>query len=224
MLDRQFVATVLHSALCNPPVIDHTASLVEDALRNEIPGDLVECGVFAGAHPAVMARVLMDAGVTSRMVHLFDSFKGIPYASKGDGHDVTAMLGPIRDGRLKSTGVSSCAIGTVKKNMQKWGIDPSLLVYHEGWFQNTLPVDAPGIDSIALLRLDGDLYESTKVCLDHLYPKLSYGGWCVIDDYALEGCRRAVHEYLSGIGEQPEITKVPGEWSVVYWQKRAAGG
>lgn len=224
MLDRQFVYAVLQAALGSERSIENTEAAVRNVLRSKIPGDLVECGVFAGAHPAVMARLLMDAGVTTRKVHLFDSFKGIPFPSKEDKGDVTKMLGPGRDGRLKSTGVSKCSIDTVRRNMNRLGINPALLVYHEGWFQKTMAAEAQSIDQIAVLRLDADLYESTKICLHQLYPKLSIGGWCIVDDYGLDGCRHAVDEYLSIIGEQPEIIKVPGEWSVVYWKKIAAGG
>jgi O-methyltransferase len=81
--------------------------------------------------------------------------------------------------------------------MEEWSIDPGQLVYHKGWFQNTLPTDAPQLfdRGIALLRLDGDLYESTKVCLRYLHPLVAEGGYVIVDDYALTGCRKAVTEY-----------------------------
>ncbi len=219
VMDEPFIRTVLRRALCNPHTAANTAQLAERVLDENIPGDLVECGVFAGTQPAIMARALMDRGIKHRRVHLWDSFEGIPYASEEDGDMVTGMLGPRRDGQLASTGVSRCSIHDVKANMRDWGIDPELLVYHRGWFQHTMPFQARDIGRIALLRLDADLYHSTMVALQYLYRKLSPGGYCIIDDYGLDGCRRAVTEYMEAIGEEPEIQRIPGEWSVVYWRR-----
>jgi len=78
--------------------------------------------------------------------------------------------------------------------MREWCIDPEILVYHPGWFADTIPTAEIG--EIALLRLDGDLYESTRICVEHLYPKLSVGGWVIVDDWNLDGARKAVQELL----------------------------
>src|SRR5476649_1898521 len=103
--------------------------------------------------------------------------------------------------------------------MIHWQIDPSHFVYHKGWFQNTIPVKAGAIRSISFLRLDGDLYESTKVCLEYLYPKMSKGGYIVIDDFgSLEGCKKAVLEYLAEYDLNPTIIEIPGGQGPVYWQ------
>jgi hypothetical protein len=104
----------------------------------------------------------------------------------------------------------------VKENLFHWHLPADLFVFHEGWFQDTIPKVVMG--PIALLRLDGDLYESTKVCLEGLYPKVSKGGWVIVDDYALTGCRKAVHEYLDRIGLSPKIIPVEGGGGPVFWQ------
>ena len=85
-------------------------------------------------------------------------------------------------------------ITDVQRNMQNWGIPDDLLVYHPGWFADTLP--GCEIGPIALLRLDADLYSSTKTCLQYLYSKVSKGGWVIVDDFPLSGCRRALHEVV----------------------------
>lgn len=82
--------------------------------------------------------------------------------------------------------------------MREWGVPEDFLVWHPGWFQDTVP--GANIDQIALLRLDGDLYESTLVCLQHLYPRVVSGGWVIVDDYGLPGCREAVNQFL---GSEP---------------------
>jgi len=162
-------------------------SLYSGIWESQIPGDVVECGVFGGAHAAVMALALRghwgSIGYPSngRRVHLFDSFEGIPAAGEHD----TNWTHPA--------GTSACSLEDVKRNMKQWGIDESLLVYHPGWFHETVAsMQAP----IALLRLDADLYESTRVCLEHLYPLVSPGGWVIVDDFALPGCRKAVDDYM----------------------------
>lgn len=195
---------VARRALCNLPTIFATYWDTRACLSAGILGDLVECGVFAGAQPAVMARACLDANALDRRVHLFDSFVGIPHAGPKD-IEIRKCIGDAGDGRLISSGVSAYSLEDVQQNMAEWGIPPEMLAYHPGWFQETMPTAA--ISAIALLRLDGDLYESTLVCLRHLYPKLSMGGWCIIDDYALDGCQAAVREYLGGL---------PGP---LYWQK-----
>lgn len=167
-----------------------------------IPGDFVECGVFAGVQCAAMAKACIDAGQRDRRIHMFDSFAGIPKAGPND--DALAEL--LGRGRIdESSGVSVCTEEQVMQHMGEWGIPPEMLVYHKGWFHETVPsFNQP----IALLRLDGDLYESTKVCMRYLYPQLSRGGVCIIDDYSLDGCKKAVDEYFGG--------GVPGP---VYWCK-----
>lgn len=166
------------------------------ALHHGIPGDFVECGVYAGAQSALMARAIMDyeakttvANVLPRRVHLFDSFAGIPAPGPHD-IDLAANKG----------GESACSIEDVQKNMKEWGIPNELLVYHPGLFSSSVPMVKRGsscdpryIEKIAVLRLDGDLYESTRDCLP-LLDLVSPGGYVIIDDHNLDGCRKALHE------------------------------
>ena len=205
-------------ALSTFNTILYSYMIAEDAIKNNVAGDFVECGVFAGTQVAAMARAAMNHSQSNRKIHLFDSFEGIPKAGVKDDHTITDLIGK-GDGELISTGVSVCSIEQVKSNMRSWRIDPSILVYHKGWFQNTVPDASKEIGSIAVLRLDGDLYESTKVCLEHLYSKVSKGGYVIIDDYALNGCKLAVNEFLESVGEKPNITAIIGGLGPVYFQK-----
>jgi len=180
-------------------LVQSTYSLAKALIEENIPGDFVECGVYAGSHPAAMAKAIMESGQVGRKVHLFDSFRGIPMAGPKDrdwnaGDPEGRPFGKPGVAERISSGISICTCATVVSNMDAWGIDQSILVYHKGWFHDTVSVS--GIDQIALLRLDGDLYESTRVCLEHLYPKVVSGGWCICDDWTLDGCREAVMPYL----------------------------
>lgn len=188
-----------------------TYYLALSLMHERIPGDFVECGVYAGAHPAAMALAIHQTGEWERRIHLFDSFEGIPLSGPRDhdwhkGFPESRFDGDPAVAVRKSSGISSYSLEAVKSNMAQWGIDPGLLVYHAGWFHDTVPTAEIG--QIALLRLDGDLYESTKVCMEHLYPKVVPGGWVICDDFTLDGCREAVMPYLT----DPESCPV-------YWRK-----
>ena len=161
------------------PTLYFSYEAAETVILEGHKGDFVECGVFAGAQCAAMALACQAYG-DNRKIHLFDSFEGIPDA------------GPQDDARLSGQSVSS--LENTQKFMALWGIENKRLVYHKGWFKDTLPKTS--IPRIAILRLDADLYASTKICLDCLYPSLVEGGYLIIDDYALDGCRMAVHEYF----------------------------
>jgi hypothetical protein len=143
-----------------------------------------------------MALAILDANVnqwTGKRVHLFDSFAGVP---SGGPHD---------EGWTHPEGVSACSRVQVEEYMRAWKIPIELLQFYEGLFEHTLPmaVGTALVGSIAVLRLDGDLYESTKVCLEHLYPLVSVGGWVIVDDWNLPGCRKAVDEYFGGAPPAP---------------------
>lgn len=169
---------IAQRALSSAHTVQASHDIAAAAIRAGVPGDFVECGVFAGSQAAAMA---LAARGTGRKVHLFDSFTGIP-------------AGGTRD--LEWThpeGTSACSMAAVKAHMREWGIADEDTVYHPGLF-------APGmgseIERIAVLRLDGDLYESTRICLEALYPKLAVGGWLIVDDFALSGARAACDEYF----------------------------
>jgi hypothetical protein len=182
-----------------------TYTLAKSLIEEDIPGDFVECGTYAGAHCAAMARAILDT--SSRVlkwiprVHLFDSFEGIPAATQEDG-DWLRAGNPV--------GMTACPLSVAQDFMQRCGIPSELLVWHPGWFKDTLPVC--GIERIALLRLDCDLYESTRIALEHLYPKVVYGGWIIHDDFVLDGSRKAVLPYIG-------INSSGLTWRPVYWRK-----
>lgn len=212
------------SAYSTLATVHSSYKIALNCVINNIPGDFVECGVANGTQIAAMAYAAQSCS-SKKKIHLFDSFEGIPLAGPND--DQQPGIGVIThstqvshlDELLVSSGVSICSVENVQKNMFRWGIDSKNLVYHKGWFQYTLPVKAPLIKKICFLRLDGDLYESTKVCLEFLYPKVSKGGYIVVDDYSsLSGCRKAVMEYLEAHNLSPVIVLIPGGQGPVYWQ------
>lgn len=187
-----------------------------------IPGHIVECGVFAGGQVISMWRGVTSAPGPLRHYHLFDSFRGIPHAGPEDTDNIdNTLFSHGKDGALISSGISSCSAAAVHANLINRGMPDDVFTLHEGWFQQTIPaftcsLTASDSARIALLRLDGDLYESTKACwglLDLVNP----GGIVIIDDYALRGCHKAIHDYLKAIDYNPEIIPIPGGGGPVYW-------
>jgi O-methyltransferase len=173
-----------------------------------IEGSFVECGTWKGGAVGLMVLANLEHGAGRRHLHLFDSFEGIPEPDAVvDGERAVkevASVGGKAEGKLavveRFYETHAGGVGTLEANRNllenEIGYDSSFLHYHKGWFQETLPRDAAGIGGIAILRLDGDWYDSTKVCLEHLYGKVVPGGFVVVDDYGYyEGCRMAVDEF-----------------------------
>jgi len=189
--------------------LDTLDACVRTVIREGVPGDLIETGVWRGGACILMKAVLTAMGDTSRTVWVADSFRGLP---KPDAGTYPADAGDTL--WMDSLGVS---VETVKRNFRKYGLLDDRVRFLEGWFKDTLP-SAP-IDRLALMRLDGDLYESTIQALTALYPKLSIGGFCLIDDYgAIPACAKAVHDFRDrhGITEPLEMPQNPGP---AHWRR-----
>ncbi|WP_442791843.1 TylF/MycF/NovP-related O-methyltransferase [Mycolicibacterium sp. ND9-15] len=182
---------------------------VETVLDEDVPGDLIECGVWRGGACILMRAVLAAYGDDTRCVWLADSFAGLP---RPDSANFKADKGIRLDLAKGILGVSETE---VRANFQRYGLLDDQVRFLPGWFKDTLH-DAP-INRIAVLRLDGDLYESTIQALDALYPRLSPGGFCIVDDYSVKACRQAVTDYRAKYGVSAEIVDI--DWTGVLWRK-----
>jgi len=183
---------------------------VETALRDGIPGDLIETGVWRGGACIFMRAVLAAHGVADRKVYVADSFAGVP---KPD-----AARFPLDQGdTLHRAAMLAVSQAEVEDNFRKYDLLDDQVVFLPGWFKDTLP-SAP-LERLAVLRMDGDLYGSTMEALTSLYPRLSPGGFCIIDDYNWPGCRQAVDDYAAqhGIAFQRNTGDLAGQ----YWRKAA---
>ncbi|OBK41031.1 macrocin O-methyltransferase [Mycobacterium sp. 1245111.1] len=183
---------------------------VETVLADDVPGDLVECGVWRGGACILMRAVLAAYGDETRSVWLADSFQGVP---RSDPANYKADKGIRADFAAGILGVSEAE---VRANFERYGLLDDQVRFLPGWFKDTLH-DAP-IERISVLRLDGDLYESTIQALDALYPRLSPGGFCIVDDYqAVKACEQAVTDYRAAHGVSAEIVDIDG--TGVLWRK-----
>ena len=154
--------------------LDNLQACVEDVIANEVPGDLIETGVWRGGATILMRAILKAHEVTDRSVWVADSFAGLP---PPDPAKYPADAGDIHH-RLKLFAVT---LAEVRSNFEKYGLLDEQVRFLQGWFRDTL-THAP-IEKLAVIRLDGDMYESTMDALTALYPKLSAGGYLIVDDY-----------------------------------------
>ena len=190
--------------------LDNLQDCIEDVLRNGVPGDLIETGVWRGGAAIFMRAVLKAYSIRDRQVWLADSFQGLPKPDArtypADANDTLWQMAPL-----------AVPLEEVQENFRRYGLLDDQVQFLVGWFRDTLPV-AP-IERLAVLRLDGDLYESTMDALTHLYPKLSAGGYVIIDDYGLSNCRAAVEDFRA----RHQITEplVPIDHYSQFWQRRA---
>jgi O-methyltransferase len=189
--------------------LDNLQFCVEDVLAKNVPGDLIETGAWRGGACIFMRAVLKAYDVKDRLVWVADSFEGLPEpdpekypADAGDKHHT-----------FKPVAVS---LEQVKANFEKYGVADEKVRFLKGWFKDTLP-KAP-IEHLAILRLDGDMYESTMDGISNLYAKVSPGGYIIVDDYgAVPGCRKAIEDYRNANGIKDPVRDIDG--SGVFWQK-----
>ena len=166
--------------------------------RFKIAGDIVECGVWKGGSMMAVADTLMKANDTSRNLYLFDTFEGMPPPTEDDidieGNTASSLL-QNADESIEESVWCRANLGVVKQALNDTRYPENKVHLVKGLVENTIPDYAP--ESISLLRLDTDWYESTKHELEHLFPRLVKGGVLIIDDYGhWKGARKAVDEYL----------------------------
>lgn len=167
--------------------LDNIENCIKEVIRDDVPGDFIEAGVWRGGVVILMKAILDFHGIRDRNIWCADSFEGLPSPNEIDRRiDPTANFSD-RD-------FLSVSQERVENNFRRFGLLDKNVKFLKGWFCDTLPI-AP-IKKLSIIRLDGDLYESTMDALTNLYPKLQPGGFLIIDDYASwAGCRKAVDEY-----------------------------
>jgi hypothetical protein len=202
------IAKVYQKTMLPPARLFNICDVVERINDEGIDGDIAECGVWSGGSIALFALWDMRDPRSSRRYVAFDSFEGLPPPtaedewvfetfnanSKAKGRKITSAL--------ENTGVCvGDSADSVRQFFAGIGIPMQRCRFYVGWFQETTPVAARELERLAVLRIDGDWYESTRVCLDNLYGKVAPGGFVIIDDYGcFPGCRKAVDEFRDAEG------------------------
>lgn len=189
--------------------LDNIEFCIRKIVSEGIPGDLIEAGVWRGGATIFMKALLDCLDVTDKKIWVADSFEGLPKPNvekypmdRGDNH--------FEFGEL------AVSLESVMNNFEKYGLLDERVVFLKGWFNTTFPTI--NTEHISLLRLDCDMYESTMDALLHLYPKLSIGGYVIVDDWgALRSCQMAVNDYREKLGIQEVMEEI--DWSGIFWRK-----
>ena len=186
--------------------MENIQECVENIFRDGIEGDFIETGVWRGGACIFMAG-LNKIYNQNRKIYVADSFCGLPKpqeeyeADKGDNnHEFDFLRVDIEE---------------VKNNFRRYRLLNNNVVFLKGFFEDTLPT-AP-VEKLSILRLDGDMYSSTIQALENLYPKLSVGGYVIVDDYALSGCREAIYDYRDEHDICDKMEKI--DCMSVFWRK-----
>jgi O-methyltransferase len=201
---RTTVGRVRERTMTGP---EKLASLVEATryiVRHQIPGAVVECGVWRGGSMQAVAFTLLSLGDVERDLHLFDTFEGMPPPTADDTRKtedgVVSAEQLLATSDKESRMWAIAGLDDVRQAMSETGYPAEKVHYHPGLVEETTPGQAP--DKIAILRLDTDWYSSTKHELEHLYERLSPGGVLILDDYGdWDGARKATDEWLTKTGE-----------------------
>jgi O-methyltransferase len=205
-----------------PAGVQFTAERVLEVIAAQIPGVVVECGTWrGGCSIAMLLAQRLIFGEVRRPVYMFDSFEGLPPAKTADGPLALAWqkdeASPIYFDNCRAE------LDTVLQALASQEFHEGDYHIVKGWFADTLPVSRPTLAErgIALLRLDGDWYDSTMTCFDQLAPLVAEEGIVILDDYyAWDGCARATHDYLSRNDLPYRLRSIP-EDAGAYLIKRA---
>lgn len=189
--------------------LDNVVECCVQAVADGVPGDFIETGVWRGGSTILMRGVLEAMGDRDRRVWVADSFEGLPVPDE-DQYPADAGLD------WSHVEVLKVGADAVRANFERYGLLDDRVRFLEGWFCDTLPT-AP-IEQLAVLRLDGDLYQSTMDALVSLEPKVSPGGFVLVDDYGgWPPCRAAVDDYRAERGITEPIHEV--DWTGIWWRK-----
>lgn len=190
--------------------LENVQQCTTDIITSCVPGDILEAGVWRGGCSIFMKGILAAYGDTARTIWLADSFKGLPKPNVADY--------PVDEGDVHWThSILAVPLEEVQENFRRYGLLDERVRFLQGWFKDTLP--AAPIERLAILRLDGDMYESTIQVLDTMYQKVTVGGYVIVDDYKLGRCRAAVDDFRRDHGITDSIVKV--DWTGVYWRRSA---
>lgn len=207
MTKSEIAHAIRQSSMLPQEALDQIRDNVIRVVKNNVIGDMVECGVWMGGSAATMAKTLLELG-EDRIIRLFDSFDDICEPTAIDGarfikqvggmYNAQGRLQPVK-GFYKKRGLSGP--GNRKHVFDLLtkvvGYREDRVKIYKGWFQKTIKQYSERIDNIAILVLDCDLYVSIKLCLDYLYDKVVSGGIIMIDDYHYyDGCTKAVDEFV----------------------------
>lgn len=195
-LQVEIVTRVRPYTMTSPERLAANIDAIRHIEHNDVPGAVVECGVWKGGSTMAMLLTLIDLGSTDREIYLYDTFEGMPPPTDADvARDGSTAADQLAASTSDSHVWAISHLDEVRNAIASTGHPSERVHFVRGKVEETIPGTMP--DSVALLRLDTDWYESTLHELNHLYPRLSRGGVLISDDYGFwEGHRAAIDEYI----------------------------
>jgi O-methyltransferase len=188
LVERRITKIVRPHTLVGPERIHNLFVLAQRIEEEQVPGDVIECGVCNGGTGALLARSATRSRL-HRTVWLLDSFEGMPPTTEHDGPAADGDAAEAHIGKEKGD------LSRVKSLLERVGPKADRIRIIPGWFQDTFPLVSTS--QIALLNIDADWYESVKLCLATFYDRVVPGGFISFDDYGhWPGCRKAVDEFF----------------------------
>lgn len=175
----------------------NTKKLCQDVIDNNVEGNFVECGIWRGGQ-AILMNAVVQSNNENRKVFALDSFEGVPRPDVNFPADAQCQFHLVD--------WLSVSLDEVKENFNKLNLLTDNVVFLKGWFKNTIP--GTDFGKIAVLRIDGDLYESTIQCLSELYHKIEIGGYVILDDFTIAASRKAIFDFRSWYGITEEIMPI----------------
>ncbi len=207
---------VLPYTMCTYEKLANVYDLACEIEEKKLDGAFVECGVWRGGCSAVMAYVAHRAE-SRRASWLFDSFEGLPEPTEADGDEAVQFAQGHAAGEMKAIGQNVASKEYADRIFARLNLTNNVHMV-KGWFQDTVPQSAARIGPISILRLDGDWYESTMVCLEALYDNVVPGGYIILDDFEYwQGSKKATEDYFARRGVELPMTRVDEQ--AVYFQK-----
>jgi O-methyltransferase len=201
--------------------LNNIQQCVTSVIEENIPGDLLEAGCQRGGSVIFMKGVLAAHGVSDRDVWLADTFEGLPSIADEDrrGAPPNPERYPADEGVKPKGGPRSVGVEGVKSNFARYGLLDDKVRFLAGLFKDTLP--GASLGQLAVVRLDGDYYESTMDSITELYPKLAVGGYLIVDDYSTEKwgdrCGQAIRDYREANGITEPMQEV--DHNAIYWRR-----
>jgi O-methyltransferase len=194
-------------SMCGFARLENLESCIRQVIADDVPGDIIEAGVWGGGASIFARGVLKVLGDTRRKVWLADSFCGLPPPDpQRYPQDAGAAFHEVEHLKVD--------VDSVRRHFELFDLLDAQVAFIEGYFEQSL-ARAP-VEQLAVARLDGDMYSSTMVALEQLYPKISRGGFVIIDDYVLQPCRAAVNDFRTAHGIAAPLREI--DWTGIYWR------
>jgi len=213
--EKAIMASVRPYTMTSEERMASLLSAVRHISTHKIPGDIVECGVWRGGSMMIVAQMLVSLNDTSRKLYLYDTYEGMSVPTEHDKRIGGQSAETLLSEAPAQTGIWCYAsLEDVKRNLLSTGYPKENIIFVKGKVEDTIPGSLP--QSVALLRLDTDWYESTKHELEHLFPLLVKNGLLILDDYGhWQGAKKAVDEYFSPFPEPVFLQRIDNDGRLI---------